>query len=602
MSRPRTSGTTASSTSGNILRQSRAWLKRWRPDAAQLAPAPHSCWLPPTAEERSSLAERCRALTAAPRVLCLVLADQAPASEVSRSVRSLAAVIYSNWRAIVVGRTHSTMTMTPLPGRPSVVESHTLTKSDCAVEVNALIARNDAEYVLFVEAGDCLAPEALVAFAEYVEENHKADLVYGDEDQLDSSGGLSEAYHKPDWSPVLLLSQAYTIYPAFYRRTALLEIGGLHAGWGRARLYDVALRFAEAAETISHLPRVLYHRRAESNYVPDASGDQPYRSIWGAAWLAARREASTRRRAVEAALERRRLVGRVTFGRTVNTQVVSPVPQRLEQVSIVIPTRNGGAHLKLAVESVLRRTTYPNYELVIVDNGSTDPATLGLLQRFSAHDRIRVLEDPQPYNFSAINNAAIRQISTHYVLLLNDDTQVISPGWLTDMVGWLEQPGVGAVGAKLLYTDGTIQHAGVALGIGGVASHPHKRFSRRDTGYHGLLNSVRECSAVTGACLLTRRDLFWQVGGLEESLPRAYNDVDYCLRLGERGYRILFTPTAELYHHESVSRGRDSRDDAQFQQAIAWMQRRWGRLLAEDPYYHPQLSLRATNYALRQAA
>ncbi|MBX3414320.1 MAG: glycosyltransferase family 2 protein [Pirellulales bacterium] len=602
MNRARTSTPAGPSTGGRIWRQGQTLLKLWRPAPAQLAPVPPANWLPPTAGERQSLAERCRALTAAPRVLCLILADDAPASEVSRTVRSLTAVIYSNWSAIVVGRDSTTMTMTPLPGRLSVVESYTLHKSDGAAEVNALVARHDAEYVLFVEAGDCLAPETLVAFAEHVEENHKADLVYGDEDQLDAAGVLSHPFHKPDWSPALLLSQPYTVYPAFYRRPLLVEAGGLREGWGHARLYDLALRYTEVAETISHLPSVLYHRRAESHYVPDVSGDRPRRSVWGAAWLATRRGASARRRAVEAALERRRVVARVTFGRSAHTQVVSPVPQRLERVSIIMPTRDGGDHLKVAVESVLRRTTYPNYELVLVDNGSTEPATRQMLQQFAAHDRMRVLHDPQPYNFSAINNAAIRQTSSHYILLLNDDTQVISPGWLTDMVGWLEQPGVGAVGAKLLYTDGTIQHAGVALGIGGIASHPHKRFSRRDVGYHGLLTSVRECSAVTGACLLTRRDLFWQVGGLEESLPRAYNDVDFCLRLGERGHRIVFTPTAELYHHESVSRGRDTRDDLQFQQAIAWMQRRWGRLLAEDPYYHPQLSLRSTNFALRQAA
>lgn len=597
-------GTTAKSTHKfKVLPPMPSWFARWRPKAAQLAPTPHTPWLPLTADQRRQLAMRCRNVAARPSVLCLVLAEHATAADVARSVRSLATVVYPAWRAVMVGREHSSMCVTPLPDRPSFIESRSAAAGvDFHAAVSGLVSKSDADYVLFVEAGDCLTPEALIALAEHVDAHGSADLVYGDEDKLGPTGILHDAYHKPDWSQALLLSQPYAVYPAFYRRRLLVDLGGLRAGFGSATLYDLALRFSERAETISHVPGVLYHRRSELPAMLDTANESPRRSIWGAAWLSARRAANDRRLAVEQALERRGIAARVALARHAETTLVSPLPQRNERVTIVIPTRDGGSHLQRAVESVLRRTTYPNYEVLIVDNGSTEHATRRLLQRLSSDRRVRVIEDPRPFNFSALNNNAVRQTGAHYVLLLNDDTQVISRGWLTEMVGWLEQPSVGAVGAKLLYTDGTVQHAGVTLGIGGVASHPHKRFSRRDTGYHGLLASVRECSAVTGACLLTRRDLFWQMGGLEESLPRAYNDVDYCLRLGERGYRVLFTPQAELYHHESVSRGRDTRQDAQFRDAIAWMQRRWGALLLDDPFYHPSLSLRATNYAPRQAA
>lgn len=603
MNSKKTNAAAATTSQLKIFRAGKSWLSRWLPTTASLAPAPQAPWLPPTADERRQLLQRSRALVATPRVLCLVLAERASVADVSRTVRSLATVVYNAWQAMVLGRGNSTIGVTPLPGRSSLIEARAIAAtSDYTTEVNRLVAGSDADYVLFVEAGDCVVPDVLIALAEHVAEHAAADLIYGDEDRLDATGIVGNTFHKPDWSPALLLSQPYAVYPAFYRRRTLVEVGGLRAGWDTATLYDLALRFTERAETISHLPQVLYHRRGELPAVADSTGDRPHPSIWGATWLANRRGASARRRAVEAALERRRLPAQVTLSRATDTQTIRPIPQRHERVTMVVPTRDGGTHLERAIESILRRTTYPNYEVLIVDNGSSDHATRRLLQRLPSDRRVRVLEDPQPFNFSALNNGAIRQTGAPYVLLLNDDTQVISPGWLTDMVGWLEQPGVGAVGAKLLYTDGTIQHAGVALGIGGVASHPHKRFARRDAGYHGLLHSARECSAVTGACLLTRRDLFWQVGGLEEALPRAYNDVDYCLRLGERGYRVLFAPTAELYHHESVSRGRDSRDDAQFRHAIAWMQRRWGDLLLGDPFYHPNLSLRATNFAARQAA
>jgi GT2 family glycosyltransferase len=308
------------------------------------------------------------------------------------------------------------------------------------------------------------------------------------------------------------------------------------------------------------------------------------------------RDRAAARRAACHALERRGCDAVVSSARTPGTLRVSFRPRRSERVAIIISTRDQARLLSACVRSILRCTRYPSYEIVIVNNGSTEPESLEQLRRWSSDPRIRILNAPGPFNYSALNNLAALFTRAPLLALLNNDTEVISPRWLCEMVGVLEQDGVGAVGPKLLYGDGTIQHAGIVLGIGGVASHAHKRFPRDHGGYHGLLESVRDVSAVTGACLLTRRGLYLELGGLDEALAVAYNDTDYCLRLRARGYRVLFTPLAELYHHESASRGVDRRGAARFEAELALMRCRWGELLRRDPFYNPNLSLDRTNY------
>ena len=270
-------------------------------------------------------------------------------------------------------------------------------------------------------------------------------------------------------------------------------------------------------------------------------------------------------------------------------------------MTIIIPTRNGVATLARCVDSIRNLTSYSNYEIMIVDNGSDDYKTLQYLKLLS-EEGIDVVVANQPFNFSALNNLAVAKANSDFVCLLNDDTEVITPGWLTEMLGHASQAKVGAVGAKLLYPNDTIQHAGVILGIGGVAGHGHKHFARHADGYFSRLQVSQNLSAVTAACMLIKTSIWQEVGGLDEALAVAFNDIDFCLRLADAGYSIVWTPWAELYHYESISRGYEDTPEKQqrFTDEVDVMRARWGKQLAEDPHYSPHLTLKNESFMLRK--
>ncbi len=271
-----------------------------------------------------------------------------------------------------------------------------------------------------------------------------------------------------------------------------------------------------------------------------------------------------------------------------------PSPSPL--VSLIIPTRNALKLVRMAVESILKVTDYPNFEIIVVDNDSDDPETLAWLDQFAsgANPRVRVMRYRGKFNYSAINNTAVAESPGEIVGFLNSDVEAIDPGWLSEMVSQASRPGIGAVGAMLYYPVNTVQHAGVILGLGGVAGHPFKDFPRGDSGQKNRLRLVQNYSAVTAACLVIRKDRFLEVGGFNETqLAIAFNDVDLCCKLVAAGYRNLWTPFAELYHHESATRGADDTQEkrARFQAEIDYMMNRWGSFLMADPNYNPNLTL-----------
>lgn len=439
-----------------------------------------------------------------------------------------------------------------------------------AFDVVAAADRATGEFVVFASPGDRLLPHALLAAAERITTAPETDLVYSDE-----AFANGRAFHKPDWSPELLLAQPYVLRFAAYRRTVLDSIGGIDAQAGAAWEYDLALRATAAARRIEHITEVLC-RTNEARVLDDSD-----------------------RLAVAAAARRRGLQATVTLCPHAPVLSLSLEPRERPPVVVIVPTRDRVDMLRRCIDSVLQRTTYPAFSVLVVDNGSVEPATLAQLRAWQADPRVRVMPDPSPFDYAALMNRAVQATDAPLVAFLNNDTEVISPRWLDEMVGWIEQPGVGAVGAKLYFENGTVQHAGVVLGIGGVATHGHKGAPHDAPGYHGLLHCVRDTSAVTGACMLTRRSAFAQIGGFDGRFRVAYNDVDYCLRLRQHGYRILFAPLAELWHLEGASRGDDRRGTRRFDDEIRLMQERWGALLTSDPFYNRNLSLAATDYRLR---
>ncbi|MCC6669520.1 MAG: glycosyltransferase family 2 protein [Planctomycetes bacterium] len=448
------------------------------------------------------------------------------------------------------------------------------TPAELAAAAGAALAGESAVWLGFVPPGDRLHPAAVLRAIAALLAAPDADAVYTDEDEFVGPGRLAGAYRKPDWSPLLFLSQPYALRFALWRRELLLAAGGPNRAAGAAWEYDLALRVAPRARRILHLPELLHHRGGVEHDDPRA-----------------------RRAAVAAALAGFGLQGSVREARGFPGQELYLRPRGTPGVTVIVPTRDRPGLLGPCIASILRRTRYPGLELLIVDNGSVEPETHALLARWRTDPRVRVLRDERPFHFAALNNAAVRAARTPLVLLLNNDTEVVDPHWLDEMVALAELQDVGAVGARLRYADGTIQHAGVVLGFGGVAGHAHKRFAFAHPGYHGLAHSTREVSAVTGACLLTRRELWLELGGMDETFAVAFNDVDYCLRVRARGLRVVYTPRATLWHYESISRGRDRRGQERFEQERAAMRARWGAVLEQDPYFSPALARTASNYA-----
>jgi GT2 family glycosyltransferase len=493
-----------------------------------------------------------------------------------RTLDSVVSQVYPGWELCVAGEERVRETLTRyerLDERIKVSYPDTTVSGS----LNASLAGAGGEFVAFMGHGDELAPDALFEVVKLLQEHPEADLVYSDADRIDRERNRSDPHFKPDWSPDLLLATGYVSHLSVYRKSLLEEIGGFREGYDGCRDYDLVLRFTERSGRIHHVPKVLYHRYKSADSPEEEGRDEA-------------------RRALSEALERRGIEGSVESGILPGNFRVRTKIKGEPRVSIIIPSRDNVSLLKNCIESVERLTAYRNYEILIMDNDSVDPATVEYL----ASTPHRVIPFREPFNYSRINNLGVSRAEGEFVLLLNDDTEVISGGWLEAMLEHAQRPEVGAVGAKLVYPDGRIQHAGVVVGAGdawqtGVATHSHQFYDASSPGYMGTLATTTNYSAVTAACMLLRKSVFDELGGLdEENLPVSYNDVDLCLRLRERGYLIVYTPYAELYHHESVSRGHGS-DPAE----IAYMKERWSGVLDQDPYYNPNFSTGSGDFNLR---
>lgn len=532
-----------------------------------------------------------------PRFSVLAVVNPGAEASLAATYRSLREQVYLDWELLVV--TPPPVTTVPelrleeeVTQDPRLRLLRTSSADVAAQALSAAVESTTGELIGFIEPGDELAPETMLVCAEQLAARPLADFLYSDECQLDHKGYRCAPFHKPDWSPELLLCQHYTSQFSVYRHSLLQRIGGLRAHLPGALFHDLALRASEHAREIIHVPQVLYLRRTRKKSLSNTS-----------ALVASEPDAIA---AVGEALERRGLEGVVSASRTPGVFGVRIRGAQDVPISIIIPTRDRPALLHACVQSVLRLTDYEHYEILIVNNDSVEPRTHALFRSWSHNSRIRVIDSPGAFNYSRLNNLAVDDCRSPLVLLLNNDTKVIASDWLSVMAGYAQLDGVGAVGAKLYFADDTIQHAGVILRGGGKGAKPamssHKFFARHDGGYFGYLHTTRNLSVVTGACLLTHRELYRQVGGLEERLAVAYNDVDYCLKLRSAGYRIVWTAEAELYHYESASRAKDKEGDARWELEKLLMQEKWGEALCNDPYYNPNLSLNHTNFMLRRIA
>lgn len=449
-------------------------------------------------------------------------------------------------------------------------------------ELGSKSEREDApKFFLALEEGDELSEHALYWVAAELQRRPRAALLYSDSDHLDEEGERTEPCFKPDWSPEFLRSTNYLGGLAVYRESLVQRAKGISGEMLIGGGHELALRVSELVtpEDIVHVPAVLYH----CGFIgPD----------------------DRRRSGIEAVkrhLSRQGIAAAVTETGSGCFRIRYALPSPPPLVSILISTRDATSLLRQCVESILNKTTYRNLELIVIDNQSRDAEALAYLASLESRAGVRVLRYDQPFSFSAINNYAAGHAQGEVLCLLNNDTEVISPDWMEEMLGHLVQENVGVVGAKLFYPDGRVQHAGDAVGPGGCADHMHPLIDHDDPGYCNRAILAQDLSAVTGACLMTWKRLYDQLGGLDERrLKVAFNDVDYCLRVREAGYRVIWTPHAQLYHYESVTRGRDVSERARkrTRREANYMRSRWRHVMRHDPFYNPNLSYERPDFAL----
>jgi O-antigen biosynthesis protein len=434
--------------------------------------------------------------------------------------------------------------------------------------LNTAIEAAKGTFVCVIGARDEIDWHALEQIGAAVSHTPEVDVVYTDEDRFDHTGERYGPLLKPDWSPDFLLGTDYIGDLVAIRRALLTEVGGLRPGFGASSEFDLVLRATEKARHVVHVPSIAYHRRDGGEAAPD--------------------QKASAARAVAAALRRRgEPQAIIEEGPIPGARNVRHPITRSPLVSVIVPFRDEPGLLAACATSIRANPGYERMELVLVDNGSELPETAALIERLCSEPNVRLVEAPGPFNWSAINNTAVAAAAGELLLFMNNDIESRKPRWLDALVGHAIRPEVGAVGARLVYPDGTIQHAGVVVGLGGLAAHVLRGLPAERPGYLGMAVQTRNCRAVTGACMMTRRELFESLGGFDETLPASFNDVDYCLKLRDAGLLLVYAPLCELVHHESRTRGHVEEETA-----VRIILDRWGDAVSGgDEYHNPMLSM-----------
>lgn len=549
--------------------------------------------------DRLSQAERARiraeiAGWEAPPLVSVLMPVHDPDPRVlDAAIRSVRAQLYPAWELCIADDASTDPRIPRLIGRhageePRIRSLRRPENGHIARATNDALALARGAYAAFLDHDDLLAETALFEIARAVRADPALELVYSDEDKVDARGHRLEPHFKSGFDRELLWGQNYVNHLCVVRTETLRRLGGLRPGFEGSQDHDLLLRLTEGLDSarVRHIPKVLYHWRAAAG-----SGTFSDRALARAedARLRALQEVAARRGA------------RAERGAQGFNRLVRPLPEPPPLVSVIIPTRDRADLLGVVLDGLFTRTDYPALEAIVVDNGSTEPATRDLFARHAADPRFRVLPAPGPFNFSDLSNRGAAAARGRILLFLNNDIEVIEPGWLAELAAIASDPEVGAVGAKLLYPDGTIQHGGIVLGIGGIAGHSHLGLPGAEPGYFARMVLAQEVSAVTGACLATRAEVFSEVGGFDAAqLAVAFNDVDLCLKIRAAGHRIVWTPHARLVHHESKSRGAEDTPEkrARFEAESRIMRERWAPVLRADPYYNPNLSRAAAHYRL----
>jgi glycosyltransferase involved in cell wall biosynthesis len=515
-----------------------------------------------------------------------------------QAIESVRNQVYTNWQLCIADDNSPNARVREVIKEyaerdPRIVYTFRKENGHISKATNSAAELATGEFVAFLDHDDELREHALYMMVRELQKHRDAALLFSDEDKISPEGRRHDPYFKSDWNPELLLCHNCVCHFTVVRRDLFNLVGGLRAECNGAQDWDLALRVSEhtTRDTIRHIPHILYHWRVIEGSTAKETAAKPYVT---AAQIRAVSEHLARRGDRNAQVE--------SIPELSMLRVRYTVPDPAPLVSLIIPTYNQHRLLSQCVEGILNATSYKNIELIVVDNRSDDPQTLRYLEELPGRDsRARVIRDEGAFNFARINNDAVQHARGSILGFVNNDIQIIRPDWLDEMVSNVARKDVGAVGARLLFPNGTIQHAGVITGIGGVAGHQFKTYSMNSLGYFCRAVLPQDLSAVTAACMLVHTHLFHQVGGFDqEHLAVAFNDIDLCLKVRDAGWRIVYTPYAELLHHESVSRGYEDSPEkkARFNREYKVMQDRWGAKLTSDPFYNPNFTLKGVGYDL----
>lgn len=443
---------------------------------------------------------------------------------------------------------------------------------------NSALKLATGEFISLLDHDDELAPHSLFKIVQLLNKNPKADLIYSDEDKLELNGKHTDPSFKPDWSYDLFLSTNYLCHLTTIRKSLVDQVDGFTKGLEGSQDYDLFLRIIEKTKNIFHIPDILYHWRKIPNSTATIYSVKSYAN-------------TASLKSLSNHLKRIKVDAQVINGNKAGTfRIIYKIKEK-SLISIIIPTKDKVDYLKKCIDSILQKSTYKNFEIIIIDTGSTRKETKDYYQTIKNKPQIKFLKWNKKFNFSSVNNFAVNNSRGEYLLFLNNDTEVITPDWIESLLQLAQRKDIGAVGCKLLYPNNKIQHAGVILGLGGIANHNFYRMPDEISQPFPMLNSkdmIRNFSAVTGACLMIKKDKFLSVKGFDQKFQIAYNDIDLCLKLNKNGFNTVYTPYAKLFHYESISISQ-RRDEIQFKKEQNMMNKKWNKFIKDDPFYNKNL-------------
>ena len=523
----------------------------------------------PSKADYHKLEETLKLFNYQPKISIIMEINNANNSHLKKSINSITNQVYQNWELIICGNPNQ--------------EALELSKKDNRIklrldqDINSIVEKSEGEYISYLSNENQLAPEALYEIIAKINNNRNIDFLYSDDDHFNEKEKLSNPKFKPDWCPDNLLSRNYISQILAIKKSLYESIGGFNEEYGNEKEYDLLLRVAENTNLISHIPKILLHKRINNSADP-----------------------TIEKKIIEAALKRRNINASVIPSKKSSGYYrIKYHIQQNPKVSIVIPTKDKTSILKQCVDSIFKKTTYTNYEIILVDNGSTETEFFDYIELCQKREpnRFKNLTYNIPFNFSKLVNYGVKNSTGSLVLLLNNDTEVISPDWIESMIEQAQRNSIGVVGAQLIFPNDTIQHCGVVLGMEGTSGHSFIGYKKDAPGYSNLIQSTNNVTALTGACIMIRKDLYNEVGGFDEEFAVEFNDIDFCLKIKEKGFNNIYLPHVKLYHYESLSRGNQV-SSTRLRKEINLVKQRWGKYIDHDPCYNPNLSLEYTDYRL----